>query len=247
MSEFAFDYVLDEKGPRGIGVESWLDRSRIGLMIIDMQNYMTLPRFSGTWTAAGADRYYYPRSDSVVIPNIARLTGLFRELGRPVIYTRIASLNRNLRDVPGLARKVLAQETRDVKGEGYHLHIDELASQVDERLAPKPDDIVICKTGSGAFCSADTDSILRNNGVSRLVFTGGLTDACVASSVREAYDRGYLCTIVEDACITSTPEDHDAALRSLRKFFGWVSTTQEVISVLRGHAEARAGGPVSAT
>jgi nicotinamidase-related amidase len=234
MSEFSFDYLLDKKGPRGIAVESWLDRSRLTLMIIDMQNYMTLPRFSGAWTAAGADDYYYSRSDSIVIPNIARLADLFHELGRPVIYTRIASLNRNLRDVAGLGRKVLAEETRDVKGESYHLHIDEPASQVDGRLAPRPDDIVICKTASGAFCSADTDSILRNNGVSRLVFTGGLTDACLASSVREAYDRGYLCTIVEDACITSTPEDHEAALRSLRKFFGWVATTNTVASFLRG-------------
>ncbi len=233
MNKFSFDYVIDEKGPRGVAVKSWLETARLALMVIDMQNYMTLPGFSGDWTAAGADAYYYSRCDSVVIPNIAELVGLFHKLDRPVVYTRIASLNRNLRDVAGITRKVLAEETKDVAGENYHLYVDELASQIDSRLSPTHDDVVICKTASGAFCSADTDSILRNNGVSRLVFTGGLTDACVASTVREAYDRGYLCTVAEDGCISSSLADHDAALRSLRKFFGWVTTTREITSFLR--------------
>jgi nicotinamidase-related amidase len=136
-------------------------------------------------------------------------------------------------DVPGLSRKVLAEETRDIHGKPYHLHIDEHASRIDDRLAPTEGDIVICKTASGAFCSADTDSILRNNGISRLVFVGGLTDACVASSVREAFDRGYLCTVAEDACLSSCEEDHNAALRSLRKFYAWITSTAEIISVLQ--------------
>jgi nicotinamidase-related amidase len=149
------------------------------------------------------------------------------------VYTRIAATNTDLLDVPGLSRKVLAEETRDIHGKPFHLHVDEQASQIDDRIAPMERDIVICKTASGAFCSADTDSILRNNGISRLVFSGGLTDACVASSVREAFDRGYLCTVAEDACVSASQEDHEAALRSLRKFYAWVSSTAEIISALQ--------------
>jgi nicotinamidase-related amidase len=89
-----------------------------------------------------------------------------------------------------------------------------------------------CSREPRGFC-ADTDSILRNNGISRLVFSGGLTDACVASSVREAYDRGYLCTVAEDACLTSSSDDHEAALRSLAKFFGWVTSTDQIIAALQ--------------
>jgi len=64
------------------------------------------------------------------------------------------------------------------------------------------------------------------------VFAGGLTDACVSSSVREAYDRGYLCTIAEDACIAPSAEDHQAALRSLAKYYGWVAGTAEILARL---------------
>jgi nicotinamidase-related amidase len=241
MKENLFDYALDPGGPRGVSRGSWLERDRLGLIVIDVQNYITLPQFSGAWTADGGDDYYYTRLHQTVLPNILTLIALFRKLGRPVVYTRIASTNHNLRDVAGLQRKLLAQETRDVNGKSYHLFLDEFASEIDERIAPQADDIVVLKTCSGAFASSDIDSVLRNNGISRLVFTGGLTDACVASSVRGAYDRGYLSTIAEDACLTSTHEDHEAALRSLRKFFGWVTSTAEVVAFLQG---ARGGSAV---
>jgi nicotinamidase-related amidase len=232
MNRNPFEYDLDPDGPRGISVQSWLEKAHVALVVIDVQNYITRPEFSGTWTAAGGDDYYYNRLTSVVLPNLLALTDRFRLLGCPVVYTRIAALNKNMRDVPGLARKVLLQETKDAKGRNYYLLADQFASQIDARIAPQADDIVVLKTGSGAFCSSDMDSVLRNNDITRLVFTGGLTDACVSSSVREAYDRGFLCTIAEDACITSTEEDHRAALRSLTKFYGWVTTSKEVITCL---------------
>jgi ureidoacrylate peracid hydrolase len=230
METFTYDYVLDETGPRGISIASWLEIPKLALMIIDVQNYITQSQYSGAWTADGGDDYYYRRWNETVLPNITTLIGLFRYIKRPMVYTRIAALNRNLRDVAGLTRKVLALETKDVEGRSYHLYHDEFASRIDERIQPEGNDIVICKTASGAFCSADTDSILRNNGISRLIVTGGLTDACVASTVREAFDRGYLCTVVEDACLTSSNDDHQSALRSLRKFFAWVTTAIQVAS-----------------
>jgi nicotinamidase-related amidase len=227
-----YDFLTDPAGPRGIAAASWLERRRLALLVIDVQNYITLPEYRGDWTAAGGSSYYYRRAADVVLPNIARLLAAFRRLGCLVVYTRIASLNENLRDVPGLSRKVLAEELRDAGGKPYHLLAAERASQIDERIRPGPEDVVILKTGSGAFCSADADNVLRANGIARLVFSGGLTDACVSSSVREAFDRGYLCTVAEDACLTSSAEDHDAALRSLAKFYGWVTSTDEILGVL---------------
>lgn len=235
MSVPLYDFILDPSGHRGIARSSWLELDKLGLMVIDVQNYITQPKFSGHWSADGGDTYYFKRAEEVVFPNIQRLIEAFRRVGRPVVYTRIASLNPNFRDVPGIERKVLVEDTRDSHGKLYQLTYDSEASQIDERFRPGPDDIVICKTASGAFACADTDSILRNNGVSRLVFTGGLTDACVASSVREGFDRGYLCTVAEDACITSSPADHEAALRSLSKFFGWVTTADDILAALKGH------------
>ena len=98
-----------------------------------------------------------------------------------------------------------------MNGNQYHLLHDEEKSRIDERITPGPGNLVVAKTASGAFCSSELDLVLRSNGISRLVFTGRLTDACIASSVRQAYDRGYLCCVVEDACIASSAEDHKVA------------------------------------
>jgi len=225
-------YIADPAGHRGISPSSWLEKARLALLVIDVQNYITLPEYSGAWTAAGGDDYYYRRLQEVVLPNLQRLVAAFRRLACLVLYTRIASQNENLRDVPGLARQVLSGGLRDARGNPYRLLAGEHAAQVDERLRPGPRDVVLLKTGSGAFCSADTDNVLRANGVDRLVFAGGLTDACVSSSVREAYDRGYLSTIAEDACIAPSAEDHQAALRSLARYYGWVTSTAEILARL---------------
>jgi len=210
MNETKYDFRTDPAGPRGIAKASWLEKARLALMVIDVQNYITLPEYSGYWTASGGDSYYFRRCEQVVLPNIRRLLEAFRAHGCLVVYTRIAALNPNLRDVPGLARKVLAEETLDARGRAYRLLQEDRSSRIDERIQPRAEDVVLCKTASGAFCCADTDNVLRGNGIARLVFCGGLTDACLSSSA----------------------EDHEAALRSLRKFYGWMTSTEEIIAGL---------------
>jgi nicotinamidase-related amidase len=233
LSGFSFDFIVDKKGPHGIAYESWLEREKLAFVVIDVQNYITQKKYSGRWTANGKDEYYYSRLNGVVLPNINKLIERFRSLKLRIVYTGIASHAKTLSDVPGVSRKVLAKELFDADGNQYHLYDDEYPTMIDEQIAPAPEDIVISKAASGVFCSSDIDLILRNNGLSRLVFVGGLTDACVSSSVREAYDRGYLCTVVEDACIAPSAEDHEAALRSLRKYYAWVTNTQELLFHLR--------------
>ena len=233
MSDYKYDYVLDKNGPKGVSVESWLENNKLALIIIDIQNYITNRKYRGKYSSDGADDYYYNRLENTVLPNILKIIKRFREHGIKIVYTRIASQSKRLEDVPGLGRKYLADKNNlDEDGKRWTLYCDEHSSEVDKRIEPLPEDIVIMKTGSGAFSSSEIDLILRNNNISRLVFTGGLTDACISSTVRGAFDRGYLCTIVEDACITSTEVDHEAALRSLDKFYGWVTSTEDLLSRL---------------
>ncbi|MFC2159468.1 hypothetical protein ACFLQS_01985 [Actinomycetota bacterium] len=35
MPDFEFDYVPDPEGPKGISVDSWLDKSKLGLLLVD--------------------------------------------------------------------------------------------------------------------------------------------------------------------------------------------------------------------
>ncbi len=230
------DYRLDPGGPFGIARECWLEAGRTALIVVDMQRYMTDRSYSSRWSADGADPYYFSRCETTVLPNISALAGCFRAAGAPVIYLRIASRDPGLADVPaGVCRKRLASQLADAAGRPYTLHADDPAAAIDPRVAPLAGDIVVEKTGTGAFCSSPLDLVLRSRGVSRLAFCGGLTDGCVESTVRQGFDRGYLCTVAEDACLTSRPDLHAASLTAMRNYFAWVTDTDSVIaSMARG-------------
>lgn len=228
-----YDFITDKDGPRGVSIKSWLEKEKIALLMNDIQNFCTYEKYSGTWSSDGNDNYFFSRAKDIVFPNIKKILKRFRGLNLQVVYTRLASMEKNLADIPGIAKKVLAEELFDAKGTQYHLYYDEFDSMIDDKVKPQPEDIEIIKTSSGAFCSSNIDLILRNINVSRLIVVGGLTDACIASTVRGAYDRGYLCTVIDDACITATQEDHDAAMRSLDKYYGWVTNTEELLKNLK--------------
>jgi len=223
-------YILDINGPHGISVKSWLNRDHLALIIVDMQNYMTDYQLSSQWSAGNSEEYYFTRFEKIVLPNIQILREYFNRIRQPVIFLRIAYTDEQLRDVPaGLSRKRLAGDLFDRSGNPFVLQESATASQIDHRLAPEPEDMIISKTSSGAFCTSELDLILRSNGISSLVFTGGITEACVSSSFREAFDRGYLCTLAEDGCISSSEKNHESTVKILGRFFGWTTVTQNII------------------
>lgn len=199
-----------------------------------MQNYMTQYRYSGKWSSRGAEDYYYIRCEKLIIPNLIKIVDFFRKNNIKIIYTRIASQDRSFADTPSTSKKNLVDEENiDREGRKWTLFKDEDASQIDTRIKPEENDIVIMKTGSGAFCSSEMDLILRSNNISKLIFSGGLTDACVSSTVRQAWDRGYLCTVLEDACISSSMDDHNAEIKILEKYYAWPVKTSEIIDMIK--------------
>ncbi|MNI84628.1 Peroxyureidoacrylate/ureidoacrylate amidohydrolase RutB [compost metagenome] len=88
------------------------------------------------------------------------------------------------------------------------------------------------KTSSGVFNSTNIDYVLRNLETRHLIIAGIVTDQCVDMAVRDAADRGYLVTLVEDACATYTAERHQACLEAI-KGYCWVTDTQTVIDRLQ--------------
>ena len=102
-----------------------------------------------------------------------------------------------------------------------------------DEIAPGADDIVIPKTSSGVFNSTNIDYVLRNLGIHYLVISGVVTDQCVDMAVRDAADRGYLVTLVHDACATYTPERHEAALKAFGGYC-WIADTDTVARRLDG-------------
>jgi ureidoacrylate peracid hydrolase len=58
---------------------------------------------------------------------------------------------------------------------------------------------------------------LRANQVKRLYLAGVSTDLAIQTTAREAHDRDYHLTILQDACGAASMEEHLTTLNQLKK------------------------------
>jgi nicotinamidase-related amidase len=105
--------------------------------------------------------------------------------------------------------------------------------EIIKELAPLDGEPVIDKPTKGAFTATDLDLVLKNRGVTHLVFTGITTDVCVHTTMREANDRGYECLLLED-CTGATDEGNYLAALHMVKMqggvFGSVSNSENFLT-----------------
>ena len=192
------------------------------LLFVDLQRQFLVPGLEPAHPEMSADHYFYRRVREVVLPNTVRLMRAARAAEIEVVYTVIESLTKDGRD-----------RSLDHKLSNIHIPRSHPNARVIEDIAPAADDIVLCKTSSGVFNSTNIDYVLRNLGVGALVISGCLTDQCVDMAVRDAADKGYLVTLVSDACATYSAERHEAALRA---FGGYCRVTDTNDAIARMEA-----------
>jgi nicotinamidase-related amidase len=73
------------------------------------------------------------------------------------------------------------------------------------------------------FQDTELDSILRNLGVTTLLFAGVNADQCVLCTLQEANFRGYDCLLLQDCTATTSPDYCMAAtIYNTRQCFGFV-------------------------
>jgi nicotinamidase-related amidase len=80
-------------------------------------------------------------------------------------------------------------------------------------LTPQPEDILVeGKRGLDAFSSTNLDFILRSKGIKTVVLSGFLTNCCVESTMRSAYERGFDVVTLKDCTATLSQEAQNMAL-----------------------------------
>lgn len=218
--------------PGGAYRERPIEPRRTALLSVDMQNAEYSADLLAEARRPGSPKAgclpFLERLDQVVVPNQRRLQAAARQAGIEVIYTVIESLTRDGRD-----------RSLDHKISRLHHPKGSWEAQVIPEVAPEGDEILIPKTSSGIFNSTNVEYVLRNLGVEYLVIYGIMTDQCVESAIRDAADRGFLVTQVEDACAAETDGGHERSIEAMRGHYCRTRTTDEMIEEIRGLAAAR--------
>ncbi|PPR43375.1 MAG: Peroxyureidoacrylate/ureidoacrylate amidohydrolase RutB [Alphaproteobacteria bacterium MarineAlpha5_Bin11] len=163
------------------------------------------------------EKYLFDRIRDNVIPNGIRLINACRKKKIEVIYTVVESLTLDGRD-RGL----------DYKISGIFAAKGSWQAEVVDELKPLENEIVIPKTSSSLFNSTNFEYVLRNLSIDFLMIMGIVTDQCVETAVRDGCDKGFLVTLIEDACATHSQQRHDESLKGVRGYCR-IRNTDELI------------------
>jgi len=115
-------------------------------------------------------------------------------------------------------------------------------AEINALVKPAEGETVVQKNFPNSFRATDLQARLEKAGAKHLAIAGMMTNMCVDASVRQAFDLGYTCTVLSDACATRSqtfegreilaPQVHGAFLAALRGVYAKVLPTEEFLNTL---------------
>jgi ureidoacrylate peracid hydrolase len=192
------------------------------LLIIDMQNAFC--HDEGTLGISGVN----VKSAQATIAPIRRLAIEFADAGLPVIWTKQVHLAVDA----ARARKVLPSHTDKrsrisaLSGTWDAEFVDELQDLVTDPT------FVITKHRFGAFYETRLEALLDMLGVQTLFVTGLTANACVETTLREAYLRDFDVVAVTDGIAAVRPQWIETAHGVWGQYLGVLSDSAEVLDWL---------------
>lgn len=156
----------------------------------------------------------------------AALLAACRTAGLAIVHTHLACATADGRDAGELMRR-------------HGLWARKGSPEADflDPVRPVANELVLARTTFGFFTPGFGDQLLKNLGLSTLIIAGLGTDSSVASTARDASDRGYNTILVEDACAALVPEDHRAAVDFLELWYCEVADTRRVLQAIDQRSE----------
>jgi nicotinamidase-related amidase len=214
-----------------------LDVHRSCVVVVDMQNDFCHPE--GWFAQKGVS----VRPTRRPIPVIAELLPPWRHAGGRVLWLNWGVRADTLNLAPLVRYKAARPDAHGRSGVGYaqaspvdrgpSVVPGSWGAQVVDELAVDPADITVFKHRLSGFWDNELDSLLRQQGITTLLFCGVNTDRCVFSTLQDAGFLGYDCVLLKDACGTSSPAYVTRAIHFLvDKLHGFVGTAEALIPAL---------------
>merc|ERR1712193_395470 len=101
------------------------------------------------------------------------------------------------------------------------------------QMKPKEGDVVIKgKKGLDAFPNTTLEAELVAKGIETVVLCGFLTNCCVESTMRTAYEKGFNVITLTDCCAT-TSDEGQAVTGGSFGFFSTPMTAEEFMAKLK--------------
>jgi nicotinamidase-related amidase len=107
-------------------------------------------------------------------------------------------------------------------------------SEICDEMKPESSDLVVKgKTGLCGFHSTNLDFLLRQNSINNVVLSGFLTNCCVESTMRTAYENGYKVYTLKDCCGATSVAGQEAAFEHTFGMFSIPTTSDEIMDSIK--------------
>ena len=200
-----------------------MDASRSAVVLMEFQHDFTSE--GGALHGAVAD----VMEKTSMIQNTQALLAAAREAGATIIHSPIqfAPGYNEITSHPYGILKGVVDTNAFVKGEW--------GSQIVADVEPQEGEIVLeGKRGLDAFASTNLDFILRSKGVQTVALAGFLTNCCVESTMRSAYEKGFEVITITDCLGATSMEEHENAIKYDYPMFSKPMTSGEFAEALAG-------------
>lgn len=121
------------------------------------------------------------------IENINKVTSIFREAEKPVIFVKYIGASHGHPDM-------------GVEGDEYL-----------DGIVTAPSDITVYKQHMNSFRETELADVIKKSGCDSILIAGMITQYCVMSTYFAAFDNGLIPYLMEDACISDDKKMNAAA------------------------------------
>lgn len=142
-----------------------------------------------------------------------------RRQGVPVIYTQVVYQPSGVDG--GLFFQKVPSLKLFVKGEPL--------GEIDPKITPHPDDIIVTKQYPSCFFGTSLGSTLKTMGVDTIVLIGCSTSGCVRATAVDGIQYGYRVVVPRECVGDRHDGPHDASLFDIQAKYGDVVEKKQVI------------------
>ncbi len=110
---------------------------------------------------------------------------------------------------------------------------------INPNVLPMKDEILVRKSFPNGFRDTELLGILKKSNVTDLTICGAMSHMCIDATTRAAFDLGFSCSVVEDACATKdlvfrgrtlkSADVHAAFMAALSVPYAEIVTTKQIV------------------
>ena len=198
------------------------------LIIVDVQNDFVSPE--GSAGKRGED----VTAAMAMVPNLLRLIDEARRVGLTIVYIRTA--HSEWTDTPSWIYRSSQKSGLNTCREGTW------GAEFYAGISPLPSERVVIKHRYSAFINTDLNTVLKARGIQSVLVCGVATNVCVETTTRDAYMFDYYVTMIDDCSAAYEAKLHMGTLENMRRHFGLVASSNEIIEAWRDLPRKQAVG-----